>query len=1852
MTKKINFKNVIAMLMTVLMVMSVMVASFGSFIIVNATTETSSKATGESSGEPTRNTGKQSTTLGWTITDRGTSSGNPWYGNTITFYYEDNHTAEFRDSGISVTTPSWFTTASNITMFEASYSSGFSVTDKMYTNWLYLVDNKPTTDSNGNTVQNGYRAICMDPVFNSWKTNDGLISTSNGKLSKIIRIDNDAETTSGVPEEYKIMRRLLWYTYFGGGGLASSYADQSSSFDTSHPASLYDFYNYSTSNNITNNKILGYLINQNIVQNNANGKMASMHAQYVFLHVAASYISELSVAKQRNGGYGYNNSTYPALGYYTGSNDNGRAFTSSTYGTVTVKPTLADNFNNTTWTWDSMKQSSAGWSLIRAYNSSASPKRQFKHLTTTTRTKIANYVQSLRASGLGDSIPDGFTVYVCVPNDTEHQTYAVYTIENRVQIQVGKTYSVASGSPTPSGTVSPAGAKYKIYRSLVDANNNQNSIKDSSGNDVILEIGSTATNGTYYSNIWGETLETIHLELSASGGVCRMYNYYVKEYAPPSNVPDGYIWTMDTTAYEISVTGIGCGVNGFVDHIYDSNVPDNFLYIRNSNNVLSKIGDGYFKIIKESNPPVPASYIDNAQFTLYSDPDCTQVITDAMRKSGNSWIRISNGVVNITNGESPLIKIPMNGSDQVRRVYIKETKAPDALLGGEYAGTWGGLGQIKYINVPANSETTYVTLTFTDPYTPSYGHFRIHKTANPSTYNSIVTGAKFGVYLDHNCTTPATGLTYYNGTSWVALPTTLVDGVNVPTMTIGTATATGGYSETVKVPMDNTHAVLYVKEIAVPTTSPGGTKDANKAPGGGGGGSGDTWYLNTQVFEIRVQPNHTVTAPYTLPVVNRVGVTFYIAYHINIQIKKQDASGNGHYTDGAKFAVYLSEADAIADTNRLGEITIGYTYYNANNKLITIHDKSLPYTLPTTVTDTTPVDVWIREIEPPITESSDGTWQWAPLTGNEIWKQSCTPGMVLLSMAGADPGDCDNNPSVTKFGFSGSDIPATGGPVENDIQNPYYGYFRVNKRATSLTPNTPQYPSQYVAGAKYGIYLDSACQTPANANDLLYNSGNGNGYATPLPTMTVDGKTVPYVTIGTATQNSNAGGYSQIVQVQLGFNSSNTVTYYVKEIAAPTNNYSGYQWFMDENVYAFTIGNTNTSNRPLTKISTNQMVPLLGYFRLSKILPDPFTDPTGATYTAYTDPECTQIYTGMKKVSGTGTVNATSGTIVFGNNTTGPLIRVGLDIYQDSTRGIVAEKIIYIKETAVPTAYISGDNQVVLDNTVYMVRILPEHVQTQPLNIVSNEPKIVKTYGYLQIYKNVSGGPDGITGEGAVYRVYETQADAENGTNYVYSFNIGPAGLSNIVKVELGWAAENKTYYIKEYSLPNPVPGYSWTIDTNIYPVQVDSTTTINAPEVMADSTNILTSLAGSFSLSKTVDLGTTLYDPTGAVYAIYNSQAAAQAGTGSANDAGLATDIGDGGFITVAKIGRTTYGVQATNVPIASGTTRELWIKEVELPSYNRDGTDDPSWSWNGLDPTIHHVTVTSGSNTAFTSENSVHLNSTSNVYVKVTKTVTGAIGETISPQGATYGIFASEAAARAADSNTTVDGTSCLDIVTIGANGVSNVSAIDIGYNSSIIVYIKELTTPADGTYYTWNIDTNVYTVPLTANDNGTVNSAFNVNSTNSVSYRNVSLTITKTVTGNMGDKAQSFTFSVYIVGAGGTPLNGVYTAQLNGNNTTVNIRHGRFTITLSHGDVFYLGGLPYGSHYTVTETVPANYTMTSTNSTGILYGDKTAAFVNDCSTSVPTGIPMTLVTGLALLLSSGAGIALMRKKRKDNE
>jgi len=159
---------------------------------------------------------------------------------------------------------------------------------------------------------------------------------------------------------------------------------------------------------------------------------------------------------------------------------------------------------------------------------------------------------------------------------------------------------------------------------------------------------------------------------------------------------------------------------------------------------------------------------------------------------------------------------------------------------------------------------------------------------------------------------------------------------------------------------------------------------------------------------------------------------------------------------------------------------------------------------------------------------------------------------------------------------------------------------------------------------------------------------------------------------------------------------------------------------------------------------------------------------------------------------------------------------------------------------------------------------------------------------------------------------------------------------------------------------------------------------------------------------------------------------------------------------------------------------------------------------------------------------------------------------------------------------------------------------------------------------------------------------------------------LTVTKTVTGNMGSRDQKFNFTATFSDANGIAYqNGLVNVRYpDGTDATLTLNNnGSATFQLAHGESIRFA-LPPDTTYTITEgsnEYEANWRIdngpahSGKVATGVLTANQTVTFTNTKKAVIPTGIDFTVkaILGAGLLLLIGASaFAVVSRRRRDED
>ncbi|HEQ4658412.1 pilus ancillary protein 1 [Streptococcus pyogenes] len=152
--------------------------------------------------------------------------------------------------------------------------------------------------------------------------------------------------------------------------------------------------------------------------------------------------------------------------------------------------------------------------------------------------------------------------------------------------------------------------------------------------------------------------------------------------------------------------------------------------------------------------------------------------------------------------------------------------------------------------------------------------------------------------------------------------------------------------------------------------------------------------------------------------------------------------------------------------------------------------------------------------------------------------------------------------------------------------------------------------------------------------------------------------------------------------------------------------------------------------------------------------------------------------------------------------------------------------------------------------------------------------------------------------------------------------------------------------------------------------------------------------------------------------------------------------------------------------------------------------------------------------------------------------------------------------------------------------------------------------------------------------------------------------SLTVQKTVVGELGDKTKGFQFELELKDKTGQPI----VDALKTNNQDLVAKDGKYSFNLKHGDTIRIEGLPTGYSYTLKETEAKNYIVTVDNKVSQeaqsvgkdITEDKKVTFENRKDLVPPTGLTTdgAIYLWLLLLVPLGLWVWLIGRKGLKND
>ena len=189
-----------------------------------------------------------------------------------------------------------------------------------------------------------------------------------------------------------------------------------------------------------------------------------------------------------------------------------------------------------------------------------------------------------------------------------------------------------------------------------------------------------------------------------------------------------------------------------------------------------------------------------------------------------------------------------------------------------------------------------------------------------------------------------------------------------------------------------------------------------------------------------------------------------------------------------------------------------------------------------------------------------------------------------------------------------------------------------------------------------------------------------------------------------------------------------------------------------------------------------------------------------------------------------------------------------------------------------------------------------------------------------------------------------------------------------------------------------------------------------------------------------------------------------------------------------------------------------------------------------------------------------------------------------------------------------------------------------------------VRELAAGGGGLANSWYLADSTAEVQLQLHNTGTQRVTFH----DVCDTRVCSLTVSKTVTGNMGSKDKDFGFELTLGDNSGVPVSYVKTkADSTQESGTAVFSGGKFLFSLSHGESVVFSNIVWGNSYKVTEPAAADegYILSWIGpSEGTLSADTSVTACNDRNAVVSTGISSDDGRGVTSLIGGFAGATIL--------
>ena len=145
--------------------------------------------------------------------------------------------------------------------------------------------------------------------------------------------------------------------------------------------------------------------------------------------------------------------------------------------------------------------------------------------------------------------------------------------------------------------------------------------------------------------------------------------------------------------------------------------------------------------------------------------------------------------------------------------------------------------------------------------------------------------------------------------------------------------------------------------------------------------------------------------------------------------------------------------------------------------------------------------------------------------------------------------------------------------------------------------------------------------------------------------------------------------------------------------------------------------------------------------------------------------------------------------------------------------------------------------------------------------------------------------------------------------------------------------------------------------------------------------------------------------------------------------------------------------------------------------------------------------------------------------------------------------------------------------------------------------------------------------------------------------------SISVTKTVKGNQGDKTKEFDFVLKLTAGDGIDLPATVEYKKGEESGKIGLTNGEVVFKLVHGEEITFKDLPAGIGYEVTESGAENdgYTVSSENASGVVKTDVNVSFVNTKNVGISTSSMTNTIVMLLIVCIAVCGVVYGVRKRR---